>query len=186
MAWIFHERTATAMVLQRTLLIHSVLGSACLLAIVFALGAAGCGKVEDIHDTQEIRAKACVSCHSGAYASANTTITNHSTFGQDCQGCHNTTLWSQAAGGVHPETAFPITTGSHSKGVGCSDCHNPSLGSPVKGANTDCIHCHLGAHQEPTIDMLGVHVGSQTPSGTTYPGPNAAKPNFCLDCHPTG
>jgi hypothetical protein len=124
---------------------------------------------------------ACVGCHLSDYQGA--TYNGHNSFPQTCPDCHNTTAWSPASGGVHPEALFPITTGSHSlSGTACIDCHNPTLGSPVKGANTVCISCHLGTHQRPAIDSLAAH----TALGSAYPGPNAAQPNFCLGCHPSG
>ena len=123
---------------------------------------------------------ACVGCHLADYQGS--TFPGHDMFPQTCADCHGTTAWTPASGGVHPEANFPIATGSHfSTGIICTDCHISALGSPVKGQNTDCIDCHLGAHQEPTIDAT--HTLLKVPN---YPGPNAASPNFCLSCHPTG
>jgi hypothetical protein len=123
---------------------------------------------------------ACVGCHLANFQAS--TFPGHNMFPQTCADCHTTTAWTGASGGTHPEANFPITTGSHANaGIICTDCHISALGSPVAGKNTDCVHCHLGAHNTPTIDathtMLNV---------AGYPGPNATSPNFCLSCHPKG
>jgi hypothetical protein len=123
---------------------------------------------------------ACVGCHLADYRGS--TFPGHNTFPQTCADCHSTTVWTGASGGAHPEANFPITTGSHSNaGIICTDCHVAALGSPAKGANTDCIHCHLGAHQRASMDTT-----HKTLNVANYPGPNAAAINFCLGCHPTG
>jgi len=91
-------------------------------------------------------------------------------------------VWTGASGGAHPEANFPIKTGSHSNAaIACADCHIATLGSPVKGQNTDCVDCHIGAHQRPSMDVT--HASLKVPN---YPGPNAASPNFCLGCHAKG
>ena len=123
---------------------------------------------------------ACAGCHLLDYQAS--PYPGHSTFPKTCLNCHNTTSWSNATAGVHPESLFPITTGPHSVGVACADCHVASLGSPTKGANCDCVHCHLGAHNAPSIDSVPAHVAlkaSYTPSAT-------GAPNACLVCHPAG
>jgi hypothetical protein len=125
---------------------------------------------------------ACAGCHGADFQTAVSMIPAHAMYPMTCANCHSTTAWTGASGGAHPEANFPITTGSHSNpGITCSDCHIASLGSPVKGANCDCIHCHLGAHQQPAIDTT--HAMKNV---ANYPGPNASMPNFCLSCHPTG
>jgi hypothetical protein len=124
---------------------------------------------------------ACAGCHAADFQRAVSMFPAHSMYPMTCADCHSTTVWTGASGGTHPEANFPIMTGSHSKGVACADCHIASLGSPVKGANTDCIHCHLGAHQQPAIDTIHTMLNV-----ANYPGPNASSPNFCLSCHPKG
>jgi len=122
-------------------------------------------------------ATTCVGCHLADFQRS--TFPGHSSFPQTCQDCHSSQGWSPAQ--AHPERAFPIQTGPHAKPtIACSDCHDATRGSSTKGQNTDCIHCHLGAHTRPGIDAA--HNGL----GAAYPGPNAASPNFCLGCHPTG
>jgi hypothetical protein len=123
---------------------------------------------------------ACAGCHLADFQGS--TFPGHNAFPQTCADCHSTTTWQGASAGAHPEANFPVTTGSHSNpGIVCSDCHIAALGSPVAGKNTDCVHCHLGAHMQPAIDAR--HVALKV---MNYPGQNAAQPNFCLGCHPKG
>ena len=124
---------------------------------------------------------ACVGCHLADFQTAAGKVTGHGMFAQTCLDCHSTTAWTGASGGAHPEANFPIMTGSHSKGIACADCHIASRGSPVAGQNTDCIHCHLGAHNQPAIDTVHTNLNV-----AGYPGPNASSPNFCLPCHKKG
>jgi hypothetical protein len=124
---------------------------------------------------------ACAGCHSADFQTAVGKVSGHSAFAQTCADCHSTTAWTGASGGAHPEANFPIMTGSHSKGIACADCHIASRGSPVAGQNTDCIHCHLGAHNQPAIDTVHTNLNV-----AGYPGPNASSPNFCLPCHKKG
>lgn len=107
----------------------------------------------------------CFDCHSDDYNRS--TYPGHDTFPTDCTGCHTTTAWTPATGGVHPTDKFPIS-GRHN--VPCMNCHNSSLGPMGKG-NTDCVGCH-GTEANNHQGVRG------------YPTSNA--PNFCLDCHPSG
>jgi len=123
---------------------------------------------------------ACVGCHLANFQSS--PFPGHNMFPQTCADCHSTSAWKPASAGVHPEANFPIKTGSHSNpGIVCADCHIAALGSPVGGQNTDCIHCHLGAHNQPAMDAR--HAALKVMG---YPGPNVAQPNFCLPCHSKG
>jgi hypothetical protein len=133
---------------------------------------------------------ACVGCHMTDYT--NSTYTGHNCFPTTCDTCHTPSGWIPATG-VHPEALFPITTGSHANpGIACADCHSPPTGrvcTPVAGANTDCVHCHLGAHLQAAIAGDAVH----TALGAAYTSAAAAKndagapsTNFCLGCHAKG
>ncbi len=138
----------------------------------------------NVHDSPQAKNNTCVSCHSAAYARA---PDHHDDAGaptkpDTCNDCHSTTAWLPAKGG-HDQTieaVFPISTGSHANAaIGCSDCHVASLGSNVGGANCDCVHCHIGAHETPGIDSTHAAVPNYTPSGSSAP-------NYCLTCHPNG
>jgi hypothetical protein len=147
----------------------------------FALVFVGC-TTTNIHDTDQVKGHACFQCHSEAYAQVQTPV-HVGVYPNTCESCHMTTAWIPTSNG-HPEALFPITTGSHhNAAIGCSDCHLPSLGPSAQGQNTDCIHCHIGAHTIPSIDA--VHPLSLVP---TYTPANPATPHSCLTvgCHPTG
>jgi len=119
----------------------------------------------------------CVGCHRADYDSS--TFPGHSDFPTTCENCHTTDAWTPAVGGAHPENAFPIQSGPHSPYRNdCVSCHNPELGSPVAGANTDCVGCHDGVHTRARMDSAHREVGGY-PSG-------APPPNFCLQCHSDG
>jgi hypothetical protein len=121
----------------------------------------------------------CIGCHMADFAKS--TYPGHSAFPTTCNLCHTLSGWTGA--NVHPESLFPITTGSHaSASIVCTDCHDLSRGTSVAGQNTTCVSCHLGAHTRPAIDSAAPHVAL----GAAYPGPNAASPNFCLGCHAKG
>ncbi len=122
----------------------------------------------------------CYSCHMADFQNASNNIAGHANFATTCQDCHTTAGWDQAGG--HPESKFPITTGKHANsGISCTDCHSQP-GPWTAGQNTDCIHCHLGAHTTPGIDST--HQGiSGYPAGGSASAPT---PNFCLMCHPSG
>jgi len=119
----------------------------------------------------------CVVCHQADYDSS--PYPGHSDFPTTCEGCHTTAAWTPATGGAHPENAFPIQSGAHSRYQNdCAWCHNATLGSPVGGENADCVGCHTGEHTRARMDNTHGDVRNY-PSG-------AAPPNFCLDCHSDG
>jgi hypothetical protein len=147
------------------------------LAATFAFYGGGC-TTTNIHDTPQAKGRPCVNCHSAAYDQAQNPV-HVGVYPNTCADCHNTSGWLPATAG-HPEALFPITTGSHAnKAVGCDDCHVPSTGSYSKGQNTDCVHCHIGAHTTPSIDSTHTTVSGYTAS-------SASMPHSCLTCHPTG
>ncbi len=119
----------------------------------------------------------CVDCHQSDYD--NSPFPGHSQFAMTCEGCHTTAAWTPATGGNHPENAFPIESGAHSKYRNdCVSCHDSTLGSPVGGADTDCVGCHDGDHSRAKMD-------AKHSEERDYPT-GAAPPNFCLDCHADG
>ena len=123
---------------------------------------------------------ACVDCHFTAYEAVQTPL-HAGVFPTTCADCHGTSAWVPTLD-QHPEAKFPITSGSHAnKAIGCADCHIPSLGSDVGGQNTDCVHCHLGAHNTPDIDSAHSMVSG-------YMGSMPTSPPTCLNagCHPSG
>jgi formate-dependent nitrite reductase cytochrome c552 subunit len=136
------------------------------LILVLALALAACFQPQ--HATgADVSALECATCHIDLY---NANPTHPGQKPTTCADCHNTTNWNAAG---HPEAAFPIASGPHTN-IACATCHDASLGSPVKGANTNCIQCH----KQPDMDPKHVGVGGYAYSNT--------KKNFCLTCHPTG
>jgi hypothetical protein len=119
----------------------------------------------------------CVGCHQEDYDGSQ--APGHDAYPTTCENCHTTVAWTPAVGGEHPDSAFPIQSGPHSKYRNdCASCHDPELGSSIDGENTDCVGCHDGEHTRSRMDPKHDEVGN-------YPRGNAA-PNFCLDCHPDG
>jgi hypothetical protein len=118
------------------------------------------------HNGADVANLECASCHMDLY---NAQPDHPGQKPTTCADCHNTASW----GAAHPEAAFPIATGAHA-GITCNDCHEAALGSPAKGANTDCLRCHPQSQADPQ------HVG--TP-GYAY---DSNTKNFCLTCHPDG
>jgi hypothetical protein len=156
------------------------LGLACVVATVASMFVAACTGTDDIHRTDAARSKACYDCHSTAYQVVRTPK-HAGVYPTTCSDCHSTTAWVPATGG-HPESKFPIRTGSHAnKAIGCADCHIASRGSDGNGFNCDCVHCHIGAHETPAIDAVHKAVAG-------YPGSMLTSPPSCLKsgCHPTG
>lgn len=121
----------------------------------------------------------CFGCHQGDYAAS--PFPNHGTFPHTCQDCHVMSGWKPAITGLHPESSFPIKTGTHADPrIKCMDCHVLAKGASTGGQNADCVNCHLGSHVRPAIDTKHVQLGV-----TAYPAVPTTT-NFCLGCHPTG
>lgn len=152
-------------------------GVAALLACTLA-----CAPEANVHETKQAKSQGCIYCHSGAYIAVKTPVhvgVNPIT----CGDCHATNAWKPTiGGGGHPEELFPIraATSKHANpAIGCGDCHDARLGDSTGGQNTDCIHCHIGAHTIASVDQA--HAGRP---GYTPANPNS--PNSCLGCHPSG
>lgn len=152
-------------------------------ASIFVLLSTACTQT-NVHDTPQAKNESCVTCHSAAYQNVKDPPHVPPDFPDTCDSCHTTTGWVPAKGGHSPaiEAQFAISTGSHANpAIGCSDCHKPSLGPSAGGGNCDCIHCHLGAHTTPSIDVTHAGVANYQPSGSSAP-------NSCWTsgCHPGG
>ena len=93
----------------------------------------------------------CIDCHQSDYDGS--PYLGHSDFPTTCADCHSTGAWSPATGGNHPENAFPIESGPHSKYRNdCTSCHDTALGSSIGGENADCVGCHEGDHTRAKMD----------------------------------
>jgi hypothetical protein len=173
----FHESCLMSFVSRYSLFL------ACAFACAVACACAGaCSPRGNIHDTKEAKSNACINCHSAAYVQVKEPP-HQGIKPVTCNDCHSTTAWVPAIGnGGHPEDLFPIqaaTSKHHNPAIGCTDCHLASLGPSTAGQNTDCIHCHIGAHTIATIDGVHASIAGYVPA-------NAATPHSCLDCHPSG
>ncbi len=86
-----------------------------------------------------------------------------------CSNCHTDKL-------MHPESAFPITTGPH-MGIDCADCHVFKSSTGLNGYHALCAGpCHTQG------DMAPLHTGA---AGTGYMW-DPVNHDFCMTCHPTG
>jgi nitrate/TMAO reductase-like tetraheme cytochrome c subunit len=112
----------------------------------------------------------CVGCHRANYDAS--PYPGHNQFALTCQDCHTTTAWVPASGGTHPEARFPITWGPH-RDIACADCHDTNVSS-VWATNSNCIQCHTRSHMDRAHGEARRYAW------------DAANPDFCLECHPTG
>ncbi len=156
---------------------RALFASSLVSALAALLGPA-CANSDNIHDTPAAAGQPCINCHSAAYDNVQTPK-HVGVYPTTCNNCHSTTAWYPSSGG-HPESKFPITTGSHANpAIRCTDCHIASMGPDTLGQNTDCIHCHIGAHTIPSVDSAHTGVSNYTPASTSMP-------HACLTCHPSG
>jgi hypothetical protein len=146
-------------------------------AACYLLGASTMCDVEE--QPEPLVAESCASCHAADYA--RTTEPQHSAdpvrYHQACVDCHSSESWSPALTGPHPEDRFQISDGLHD--YPCLDCHSLARGgSSEKGADTDCVGCHTGAHS-PEV-ALGRHRNVPSFQIEEYV-PN--EPPWCMECH---
>jgi hypothetical protein len=141
-----------------------------------ALVLAGCASPRHDGSRVEVRSGDCVVCHR-ADALAVVDPPHAGAFPETCSDCHETTAWRPAFGGLHPEERFAVRAGAHA-GVACAECHDRARGAYAAGANTVCALCHTGAHDRRIVDPQ--HQGIE---GYAF---DAARPGFCLSCHPDG
>jgi hypothetical protein len=122
----------------------------------------------------------CVGCHDAAHTEAVAAVRHKNVpeYIYDaanpafCRACHPDGVSKVA----HPEARFPITDGPHR--YTCFDCHDSARGEFTAGKNTDCVGCHAKAHGEAAS-------AAQHAAVPDYRF-DAARPNFCRDCHADG
>ena len=89
-------------------------------ACAAAMGAAfACSSPADVHESDEVKGKACFSCHSGAYSAARNPV-HVNQLPQTCQDCHQTKAWVPSTATDHPY--WPIL--NKHVGVSCVACHS--------------------------------------------------------------
>jgi nitrate/TMAO reductase-like tetraheme cytochrome c subunit len=146
-----------------------------------ALGSAG-ATCNGAHDTPPVVRESCVSCHQADYEATSEPVhrSDPQLYHRECIDCHAVQSWSPALKGPHPEEAFVTKGTSHD--YPCLDCHDFQRGeSSEKGADTDCVGCHDGAHT-PTA-ALGRHRAIPSFEIEEYvPG----EPPWCMECHTGG
>lgn len=123
----------------------------------------------------EVRSADCVICHRADYQGV-AQPQHVGQYPETCGECHSTMAWRPATG-LHPDGDFPIRSGPHQP-VACGACHDPARGAYTDGANTSCVGCHTGEHQRARVD--------DQHRGIPDYAFDAARPNFCLSCHPNG
>lgn len=141
-----------------------------------------CGVQPVQGQAQPLVASECASCHAADYVRA--TEPNHrgdtALYHQRCGDCHASDSWSPALTGPHPHERFKITDGTHE--YACLDCHSLERGgTSEKGADTDCVGCHDGAHT-PEV-ALRRHRNIPSFEVQQYV-PN--EPPWCMECHDGG
>lgn len=124
----------------------------------------------------EVLQEDCASCHMSDYLAANDPV-HVDRMPDTCADCHTINAWRPAVGYGHPEAFFPIARGDH-QGIKCLECHEPERGPDAAGANTDCIGCHTGDHEQAEMD--------EAHGGVAEYAFDSQTPNFCLSCHPDG
>ena len=124
----------------------------------------------------EVQQEDCASCHMSDYLAATDPV-HVDRMPDTCADCHTIEAWRPAVGFGHPEAFFPIASGDH-EGIKCLECHEPERGPDAAGANTDCIGCHTGAHEQAEMD--------DAHGGVADYRFESSQPNFCLSCHPDG
>lgn len=146
-----------------------------LFTIAFALSLVACEKV---HQVQGVVTEDCARCHASDFQSANDPVhtSDPELYHQRCGDCHDTTSWSPALDGPHPEERFTLK-GSHN--YACLDCHNFERGdTSEEGADADCVGCHDGAHT-PEV-ALGRHEKIPSFEIEEYV---FNEPPWCMECH---
>lgn len=93
------------------------------------------GRATNIHESDAVAGKPCVTCHSAAYQAA-LSPKHLGVMPETCETCHSTRAWSPASGVDH---AFWPLRNKHAA-IGCTTCHTSGF---EKGKTpTDCQSCH--------------------------------------------
>lgn len=171
---------------------NALLLFAMLAALAFGAvsSSAGCGRVEDVHETDEAKNSACVSCHRAAYV-ATTSPKHEGRFPDTCNDCHSTAAWVPTKIDFHESPSFqskpcvgchkdkydgakdPVHVGRFPET--CKDCHTTKAWKPAVGFHSgpeflskQCVDCHKAKYD---ATSKPVHAGMY--------------PENCADCHST-
>lgn len=146
-----------------------------------AFGSAG-ATCNGSHDTPPVVRESCVSCHQADYEATAEPAhrSDPALYHRECVDCHAVDSWSPALKGPHPEDEFVTKGTSHD--YPCLDCHSFERGdSSEKGADTDCVGCHDGAHS-PEV-ALRRHLAIPSFEIEDYV---SGEPPWCMECHAGG
>lgn len=183
---------------------HAALFAAlCAAALAAALSCGGAA--ENVHESDEVKGSACISCHTGAYLSATNPV-HRNQMPESCEECHTPRSWTSA--NLQSHRWWPIQ--NKHVGVSCAQCHATGFraGDTPKecqgchrkdydeasepkhgGFPLDCAMCHTDAGFKPSVfkhgwpldgahataPCAGCHVGD--------PARYAGTPQGCKDCH---
>lgn len=190
---------------QRRSLESILLAVAVLLAVGAAVGVSACGKVVDVHETEQVKGTPCVTCHRSAFLAA-TNPKHEGVMPETCEKCHTTTHWVPASAGDHEWFALrnkhvPVACAQcHTKGyapgatpkecVGCHQRDYDEAKSPRHtGMSTTCIECHDDRGWKPSTyahewPLNGAHKSTACPSCHTGTPPRyEGTPETCVGCH---
>ncbi len=182
-----------------------------LVVCAVAMGAAfACSSpASDVHESDGVKGKACISCHSGAYTAAAHPV-HLNLMPQTCQDCHNTKAWVPTI--VVDHHWWPIQnkhvgvscTACHTKGfrqgdtpTDCQGCHQKDFDAVADPKHTgffplDCAMCHADTGFKPSSfthnswPLEGRHNYRVTPCASCHTGnPPVYKgtPKDCYACH---
>jgi hypothetical protein len=124
-------RTGNTFLRARSRALWVALTCAAAIGAVFACN----GRLSDIHDSADVKGKACYSCHSSAYNTATNPV-HVNVMPLTCQDCHDTKAWSPSS--VKDHYWWPIE--NKHVGVSCAACH--TKGYKLGDTPKDCIGCH--------------------------------------------
>lgn len=143
-----------------------------------ALGAVGvafaCSRPSDVHESDDVKGQACLSCHSAAYNAAANPV-HIGVMPQTCQDCHTTQAWIPSA--VKDHRWWPIQ--NKHVGVTCDACH--TKGYRAGDTPKECDGCHHKDYEDPnTKESLDC-----VPQFPANPGnhPSLRYPLACETCH---
>ena len=147
----------------------------------FGVGTAG-ATCNGSHDAAPVTGESCIACHRADYEA--TEEPRHADeprrYHQRCVDCHEVKSWSPALAGPHPNDAFEIIDNQHD--YACLDCHDLTRGdTSEKGADTDCVGCHDGAHSPQAATRRHLAIPSFELEEYVY-----NEPPWCMPCHAGG
>jgi hypothetical protein len=153
----------------------------CIALLGLCIGSAG-ATCNGAHETPPVTSESCGSCHQDDYRATTEPahLSDPGRYHEQCKDCHRVESWSPALQGPHPNDAFDITGPAHD--YACLDCHSFERGdTSEKGADTDCVGCHDGAHSPAVAIRRHLAVPSFELEEYVW-----NEPPWCMPCHAGG